>query len=581
MRLLNTQTLRLEEFYGQIPPYAILSHCWEADEVTFEDVFCMSDPNGPIAAKAGWLKIRGCCQQALSQDHRYIWVDTCCINKSSSAELSEAINSMFQWYHDAQVCLVYLCDVAYLSGVAERDEDSLLRSRWFTRGWTLQELIAPSNVDFYDADWQKLTSRTLLANKIQASIGIDAALLLGKRLLHTYSVAQRFSWAAQRETTRVEDRAYSLLGIFGVNMPLLYGEGVKAFHRLQEEVMRLTQDLSILAWPGFLSKDENPPLATSLNSFADCKNVVLYMDSFEHYFNNSEIVLSPRSLRLTVKLVNLSALAFESESGIVAMLNSRYADDITRVLGLKIKLLSHLSWQDIAQSSDPVQCVVDVSNRLSRDRLVLVDIIDVKEHGVTKTVLIQRVPQVLPKFDVKLQFSHLWLRFNDPRHNKRWTTEDVFPSHYWTSSNRTFDLTAARTDEMYNVERKMSDSQSSRIDPPVHGAIVVSNSQDRFLVQFREHSRIWNNDRILFKISRYHGDAFSSLEWNFVNDSDEQPQSIKLSDGSLFQVELRAHHMTDDKIALLAVTIEGCTSGSMSSLRDQVSAMVHAHKRHK
>lgn len=582
MRLLNTITLRLEEFHSPIPPYAILSHCWETDEVTFEDISYTLDQDASITRKAGWQKIRGSCRQALQQDYRYLWVDTCCINKSSSAELSEAINSMFQWYHEAQVCLVYLSDVTALRGSPEYEEDNLMASRWWTRGWTLQELISPTSVEFYDVSWEWLTSRTIIANKIQSCVGIDAAVLLGNRQLHTYSVAQRFSWAALRQTTRVEDRAYSLLGIFDVNMPLLYGEGPKAFHRLQEEVMRLTQDLSILAWPGLLNKDSSPPLATSLSSFAECKNILPYLDPFEHYFNNAETVVSPRSLQLTVKLVNLNTLDCQPDTGLVAILNCRHAEDITTLLGLKVKLLSPLSWPDFVKSSENVQCIVDVSNRLSTDRIAFVDIIDVQKYGVTKTILMQREPQILPSFDIKLQFSHIWLRFDDAHQNRSWVIEDIFPSQYWTFSTKTFDLTAARTDKIYRTANKLAGSKSQESDYPVYGAIIVTDFQDSVFIQFREYSRIWKNDRILFKLSRHPTDKISHVDcqWDFFNESDEQAQSIKLNDGSLFQVELRTQHMTDQKIALLAVTIENRAPGPTNSLRRQVSALIRDRKKH-
>lgn len=175
------------------------------------------------------------------------------------------------------------------------------------------------------------------------------------------------------------------------------------------------------------------------------------------------------------------------------------------------------------------------------------------------------------------------MRFNDPHQNRSWSTNDVFPSQHWTFSNRTFDLTAARSDRICKTGKKVPGSQSQQVDLPIYGAILLSDGpEDRIFIQFRELSRIWNNDRILFKISRYHAyRIFTSFDWDFINQSDEQPQSMKLCDGSLFRVELRTQNVTDQKIALLAVTVEGRAPGTMSSLKSQVSAIVHTHKKHK
>ncbi|KAK2021327.1 HET-domain-containing protein, partial [Colletotrichum zoysiae] len=259
MRLLNTATLQLSEFYdGQVPRYAILSHTWADDEVLFHDV------GGPPSAKAGWAKVRGACRLALARDHAWIWIDTCCIDKSSSSELSEAINSMFRWYRDADVCFAYLADVPSSRAAADEEEPdsmtperaaALAASRWFTRGWTLQELLAPAALDFYSSDWRRIGSRPALARAAVGPVaGIDPAYLDrdggggGALRLAQASVAERMSWASRRRTTRVEDLAYCLLGIFGVNMPLIYGEGAKAFRRLQEAVIRDTDDQSVFAW---------------------------------------------------------------------------------------------------------------------------------------------------------------------------------------------------------------------------------------------------------------------------------------------------------------------------------------------
>jgi hypothetical protein len=255
MHLLNTKTNELKDFIGSTPPYAILSHTWGDDEVTFQDIL-QSAVGGKrlIEATAGYAKIQRCCEVALADGFKWVWIDTCCIDKSSSAELSEAINSMYMWYSKADVCYVYLSDanVAEYRGLWETGKWVKLRweqSRWFTRGWTLQELIAPSSMIFFDGDWQEVGTKLSLHETISKITGIPSNILLGECRLTHCSVAQRMSWAARRETTRPEDLAYCLLGLFSVSMPLLYGEGLgKAFIRLQHEIIRNEEDPTIFAW---------------------------------------------------------------------------------------------------------------------------------------------------------------------------------------------------------------------------------------------------------------------------------------------------------------------------------------------
>ncbi|KAG7063824.1 HET domain-containing protein [Colletotrichum scovillei] len=243
MRLLETSTLELSEFVeGSVPKYAILSHTWGDGEVLFRDL--EKDPS----AKAGWTKIQSACRVARERGFSWIWIDTCCIDKASSSELSEAINSMFRWYQEAGICLAYLSDVVYSEPGDDECKTSLAGSRWFTRGWTLQELLAPLSLDFYSQDWTRLGSRTLFRSAIEKTTGIERNYLSGERRLDSASVAERMSWASQRITTRVEDTAYCLLGIFDINMPLIYGEGIKAFQRLQEAIIRDNDDQSIFAW---------------------------------------------------------------------------------------------------------------------------------------------------------------------------------------------------------------------------------------------------------------------------------------------------------------------------------------------
>lgn len=227
-----------------IPPYAILSHRWGAEEVTFKDL-----ADGTCKNNAGYGKIRFCGEQARRDGLQYFWVDTCCIDKSNSTELAEAINSMFRWYRNAAKCYVYLSDVSRSPlGLANESnepwESTFRKSGWFTRGWTLQELIAPASVEFFSKEGELLGNKVSLERHICEITGVPVKALRGGSL-PDFSVTERMLWVANRETTCKEDIAYSLLGIFDVNMPLIYGEGgEKALKRLKEEIEKASKGRS-------------------------------------------------------------------------------------------------------------------------------------------------------------------------------------------------------------------------------------------------------------------------------------------------------------------------------------------------
>ena len=227
-----------------IPRYAILSHTWGVDteEVSFKDMI-----DGTCISKPGYDKIRFCGEQAGRDDLQYFWIDTCCIDKSNSTELQEAINSMFRWYRNAVKCYVYLADVSRSALGADGKpnqlpwESSFRKSRWFTRGWTLQELVAPASVEFFSKEGERLGNKKSLERHIHEVTGIPVKALQGS-CLSDFSIPERMLWAETRDTTRKEDKAYSLLGIFNVHMPLIYGEGREnAFKRLQEEIERASK----------------------------------------------------------------------------------------------------------------------------------------------------------------------------------------------------------------------------------------------------------------------------------------------------------------------------------------------------
>ncbi|KZL67049.1 het domain-containing protein [Colletotrichum incanum] len=276
MRLINVDTLQLEEFFDEeIPEYATLSHTWGKDEISFQDLCWLHEYEGNcesfasietilpslgrssaekahrLRRRSGFDKIVQTAQLAKAKRLRYAWVDTCCIDKTSSAELSEAINSMFRWYQDSKICFAFLSDVVLQTGNFPTNgewEYQFARSRWFTRGWTLQELLAPRSLVFFDRNWNAFGEKSRLAELISISTKIPYDILRRERRLQDVALASRMSWASGRQTSRKEDMAYCLLGLCDINMPLLYGEGEKSFLRLQQEIIKEYSDQSLFAW---------------------------------------------------------------------------------------------------------------------------------------------------------------------------------------------------------------------------------------------------------------------------------------------------------------------------------------------
>lgn len=244
IHIVRTTKIELCEFTEeQTPDYAILSHTWNNSEISLSELSKLVAGHGPPMDS----KVTKCCELAARKGWNYVWIDTCCIDKTSSAELSEAINSMFRWYQSAKVCYAYLIDV----DISKLDwKLQFCNSRWFKRGWTLQELLAPRNVEFYDCEWRKIGSKETLYYEISSATGIE---LLHLDIHRDASTAQKMSWASERETTRPEDMSYCLLGLFDINMTPIYGEGPNAFVRLQQKIAKKIDDESLFAW-----NDPNP-----------------------------------------------------------------------------------------------------------------------------------------------------------------------------------------------------------------------------------------------------------------------------------------------------------------------------------
>jgi hypothetical protein len=315
MRLFNATTHQLTDFLGEtIPPYAILSHRWQDEEVIFQDIV-----SGAAPTKKGYEKITQCCAQALRDNLGYIWVDTFCIDKTSSAELSEALNSMYEWYQNAEVCYAYLCDVAETTVSASSGSGGFNNSVWFTRGWTLQELLAPTRVEFFNADWRRLGSKAELKGIIAGITRIQEEVLDGTLRPQELSIAQRMSWASDRVTTKVEDMAYSLLGLFEINMPMLYGEGKRAFIRLQEEIMRQSDDQTLFAWKSSNSSADNTYRGLLAQSPADFKESGEFVQP-QQRFNRTPFTLTNMGINIELAVVHwtmdvyLAALDCETQS---------------------------------------------------------------------------------------------------------------------------------------------------------------------------------------------------------------------------------------------------------------------------
>jgi len=384
MRLLNVVTLEMEEFErrDEQPEYAILSHTWgpQKHEVNLED---MRKEKKPVWKK-GFFKVLKTCAQAKADKISHVWIDSCCIDRSNITELSESINSMYRWYENAKFCYVFLEDVH--SGQAI--EDQFVDSRWFTRGWTLQELLAPRMLIFFTSDWNLLGTRFEMADSIEAASRIDPEFLgdntrNGIRIREA-SVAQRMSWASARETSKEEDAAYYLLGIFGINMPLIYGEGMQsAFLRLQEEILRQSDDQSIFAW---MNVNSVPSGARASHGLSDdgLRHPSGVLAPSPKAFSASRDIISidiPEDVlpcSLTSKGVRLDLRCLErDDKEVVALIPCRRLGDPTTVLAIRL--------------------IPMPGNRYKRLASMSLDWVDHRQWSQTRTVPAFLVTRFLPE----------------------------------------------------------------------------------------------------------------------------------------------------------------------------------------
>lgn len=288
MRLLNATTYTFREFRQREsrPQYAILSHRWFDEEITYATLD-PSELQDRDSRSPQLDKIRNTCRVAREERLEWVWIDSCCINKESSAELDRSIISMFKWYQEAAICYTYLWDV-----VASEQKTATFKrkgsekdSEWFERGWTLQELLAPREMKFFDMDWVFIGRRANLTAKIESITGIKARFLDGSEAFRTACIATRLSWQATRKTTEEEDMVYSLLGILGVSLVPTYGDGRLSFLKLQQELLKTYRDESIFAWTTsglhlpkhdrHWPEDQWGLLAPWIDCFKNCRNVVI------------------------------------------------------------------------------------------------------------------------------------------------------------------------------------------------------------------------------------------------------------------------------------------------------------------
>ncbi|THV01249.1 HET-domain-containing protein [Dendrothele bispora CBS 962.96] len=245
-RMINTYSLKLKDFEDgvSIPHYAILSHTWGAEEIGYHDfdqlffedsenwsVFVegveMYEQHQGTKAKPAYHKIVEACIKALSDGVEYLWVDTCCIDQEDQTDVHRNVKNMYSYYRNSRICYAYLVDMGHQSSFGQ--------SRWFTRGWTLQELLAPPEVIFFDSNWGYIGSRTVLCAEISGVTGIPEDIVRGSTSFRDVDVQERMSWSVLRKTSRSVDRAYCLFGILGVSIEPDYTEDlVTAINRLQE-----------------------------------------------------------------------------------------------------------------------------------------------------------------------------------------------------------------------------------------------------------------------------------------------------------------------------------------------------------
>ena len=455
MRLLDAKRLELVDVRDDaIPPYAILSHTWGNEEITLQELRHMKrrmpqsldKRKRTIADKNGFMKVKAAAALAVSRGFSYIWADTCCIDKSSSSELSEAINSMYLWYQQAAECYAYLSDVKSANEEEwSKPRSSLRHSRWFTRGWTLQELIAPKLVHFYAKDWTFLGHKDgpIAFTKIISEVtGIDVEVLDGRIDPLQLSISARMKWASHRHTTRLEDTAYSLIGLFQVNMPLLYGEGHRAFTRLQEEIIQRSDDQSIYAWNSIETADEDPDDLSGLLAHSP--------EQFKDIGNIHPLPPSP---------VYASAPSSMTNQGLRVQL---YLRPLLEAEGVPMEEDYYAILDCFVGDGDLYQCPVILLRRLSQDQYARFQTKyrkylppppgDFLEYEGYRTIYVRQQPVYynLPQFRVSPTHIH---PSTDSQQDQQYKLVEIFPHREWNSTTLTMKVKYSRKLQAMGVFR--------------------------------------------------------------------------------------------------------------------------------
>lgn len=412
MWLLHAETHSLKWLHdaqARAEGYAILSHTWGKEEVSFQDIQNLKSAR----RLEGYRKIQSTCKQALQDGLRYVWIDTCCIDKKSSAELSEAINSMYAYYKMSRVCYVLLSDVYWTDDRTAESITALLgQSRWFKRGWTLQELLAPPMVQFFARQWQTIGTKSSLALTLAEITRIDIYVLGGKSP-RDYSVAQRMSWASGRETTRPEDRAYSLLGIFDVNIPILYGEGSKAFLRLQREIMKNSDDHSLFLWESTFV--DRAILAPSPDSFLAAGKIIKINSHEPHPFE-----LTNSGLRITLPVVTIRQRKF-------LIFNCRYSNDFRGPIGLLVNV--HAPFSDSKENHELPRYTISRC-------LEVIHSCNLGKTSPKACLVVESLPSTTPDHFIATLGSsgNFWFRENEG-FSRQFVTKNVHPRAHWNADS--------------------------------------------------------------------------------------------------------------------------------------------------
>lgn len=295
-----------------------------------------------IQQRQGFRKVVNFCRISKESGLKYGWVDTCCIDKRSSAELSESINSMYRYYAESDVCFIYLADVRASDG-EEGVRVRMEKSKWFTRGWTLQELIAPSRRRVYDTDWTRIMgdrSKEGLHTALATAAGIPRGVLDDSNPISSFCVAERMRWVSERLTTREEDMAYCLMGLFDVHMPIIYGEGVrKAFRRLQMEIMQTSFDQSLFAWRAE-DYEESGLLARHPSDFSRMPYLSLWGPRYLSPYTMTNVGLSVRLVDVTPRKEKKA---------------SSPETTLTAIIQCNIKNLGTREWDSVAIFLRPIE----------------------------------------------------------------------------------------------------------------------------------------------------------------------------------------------------------------------------------